>query len=128
MAEPYVTPRARLHRAFGTRTATDVAVWQMRCWSRAVLMSPSHAPADVAALLSAEWAAYRAAHPGEPAVTWTPPAGEVAEDEVVPGAPPYHENAPLRFGRYGVDLPTHEERLRDEQERLARRDVAYYGF
>ena len=127
MASEYVTPRERLHRAFAARAATSDAAWRMRCWNRAVLMTPGHDPAAVVALLDAEWAAYRAARPGEPAVTWTPP-GDLPEDEVVPGPPPYGDLVALRHGRYGVDLPSHEERVRDEQERLARRDLAHYGF
>jgi hypothetical protein len=126
-SDAYVSPRDRLHREFAARATTPPAAWRARTWSRAVLLTPDADDAAVVTTLTAEWAAYRVAHPDEPEVTFTPPA-PLPADEVVPAAPPYAELVPLRHGRYGVDLPSHEDRVRDEQERLARRDTAYYGF
>jgi hypothetical protein len=125
---PYVAPLARLHRHFASRRHTgDRATWLAQAWARAVLVDPAADDAAVLALLDAEWAAFRARHPEEPAVTFRPPS-EPPPDEVVPGPPPYDALPPLRHGRYGIDLPSHEDRIREEQERLARRDTAYYGF
>ena len=122
-----LAPRDRLWREFAARTTTDRIAWRARTWARAVLMTPGGADEDVLAVLRAEWAAFRAAHASEPDVEFRPPP--VATDEpVVPGPPPYAELPPLAFGRYGNDLPSHDDRVRDEQERLARRDQAYYGF
>lgn len=123
----YVTPRQRLHRVFAARAGTPPAVWQARAWARAVLMTPGGGDVEVAAVLRAEWTSYREAHAGEPDITFAPPI-VVPDEAVVPGPPPYADLVPLRHGRYGVDLPSHEDRVRDEQERLARRDTAYYGF
>ena len=125
---PYVVPRERLHRHFASRATTDdKGRWLAQAWARAVLVDPAADDAAVLALLHAEWAAYRAAHPGEPVVAFRPP-DEPPPDEVVPGPPPYDALPPLRHGRYGIELPSHEDRIRDEQERLARRDTAFYGF
>ena len=126
---PFLTPHERLHRHFAARaTATDPAAWRAQAWLRAALVYPGSPDEDVAAYLDTEWAAFRAAHPGEPHVAFAAPA-DPPDEPVVPGPPPYDELAPLRFGRYGSDhLPTHAERVREEQERLARRDQAHYGF
>jgi hypothetical protein len=127
------TPHERLHRHFATRAAVGGtedarAAWRAQAWLRATLVLGSADDTDVLAYLDTEWAAFRAAHPGEPHVAFAPPPAP-EEDPVVPGPPPYDQLAPLRHGRYGSDhLPSHEERVREEQERLARRDQAYYGF
>lgn len=125
----YVVPRERLHRHFAARaTCTDARSWLAQAWLRACLVLPGAGDDDVAAFLDTEWAAFRRRNPSEPHVTFAPPPAP-PEEPVVPGPPPYDELAPLRFGRYGSDfLPSHEERVRDEQERLARRDQAFYGF
>src|SRR5687767_8533186 len=124
----YVSPRDRLLRHFATRAATDdPATWLAQSWARAVLMAPRAGDDEVLDLLRGEWDAWRAAHPGEPLVAFRAP-GDLPDEVVVPAPPPYDALPPLTFGRYGVDLPSHEERLRDEQERLARRDGTYYGF
>ena len=125
----YVAPRERLHRHFATRAGTaDPAAWRAQAWLRACLVLPGAADEDVVAFLDTEWAAFRRRNPEEPHVTFAPPPAP-AEEPVVPGPPPYDELAPLRHGRYGSDhLPTHEDRVREEQERLARRDQAFYGF
>jgi len=126
---PYATPHQRLRRHFAARaTASDRAAWLAQAWARAALVYPGAPDEDVAAYLDTEWAAFRAEHPGEPLVAFAPPAPP-PDEPVVPGPPPYDELAPLRFGRYGSDhLPSHDERVREEQERLARRDQAFYGF
>ncbi|HEX8003003.1 MAG TPA: hypothetical protein VF519_09955 [Mycobacteriales bacterium] len=130
---PYPTPHQRLLRHFATRARVgdrpeDRAAWLAQAWLRATFVLPGASDDDLLGYLDTEWAAFRRTHPGEPHVAFAPPAAP-AEEPVVPGPPPYDELAPLRFGRYGSDhLPTHEERVRDEQERLARRDQAYYGF
>lgn len=122
-----VTPRRRLWREFARRAATDRVAWHARTWARAALMRPGGDDEAVVALLRTEWAAYRRAHPDEPDVMFRPPP--VAPDEpVVPGPPPYDTLPPLAHGHYGTDLPAHDERVREEQERLARRDQAFYGF
>lgn len=121
-------PRARLHRHFATRgSATEPARWLNQAWTWAALVVPGAPEEDVLALLHREWEAHRARHPGEPAVAFRAPA-EVPDEPVVPGPPPYADLPPLTFGRYGIDLPSHDERVREEQERLARRDAAHYGF
>jgi alpha-beta hydrolase superfamily lysophospholipase len=121
------TPRDRLWREFAARATTDPVAWRARTWARAVLMTPGGADDDVLAVLSAEWAEFRTTRPGEPDVAFRPPPA-APEEAVVPGPPPYAEFAPLARGRYGTDLPAHEDRVREEGERLARRDQAYYGF
>ena len=127
-AVPYVAPRERLRRHFATRATTeDPATWLAQAWARAVLVLPRGDDEEVLDLLRAEWDAWRARHPGEPLVAFLAPA-DPAEEVVVPGPPPYDALPPLTFGRYGIDLPSHEDRVRDEQERLARRDSAFYGF
>jgi hypothetical protein len=124
----YVAPRERLVRHFATRAGTsDPATWLAQAWARAVLMAPRAADDAVLDLLRSEWDAYRAEHPGEPLVAFRPPA-PLAEEPVVPSPPPYDALPPLTHGRYGVDLPSHEDRVREEQERLSRRDNAYFGF
>ena len=124
----YVAPRDRLWRHFDARRhATDAATWLAQAWARAVLLLPTADDDTVLDLLRTEWDAYRADHPGEPLVAFRPP-GAVPDEPVVPGPPPYDSLPPLTFGRYGVDLPSHEDRVREEQERLARRDTAHYGF
>lgn len=124
----YAAPRDRLLRHFAARsTAPDPATWLAQAWARAVLVLPTAGDEAVLDLLRAEWDAWRAAHPKEPLVAFRPP-GPVPEDVVTPAPPPYDTLPPLRFGRYGVDLPTHEDRIREEQERLARRDSTFYGF
>jgi hypothetical protein len=127
------TPHERLHRHFATRAAVgdspaDRDAWRNQAWVRATLVLPGAPDEDMLAYLDTEWAAYREAHEGEPHVAFAPPP-PAEEGPIVPGPPPYDELAPLRFGRYGSDhLPSHDERVRDEQERLARRDQAHYGF
>lgn len=125
----YVVPRERLHRHFATRArTTDPKAWRAQAWVWATLVLPGAPDDDVAAFLDTEWAAFRRRQPDEPHVTFAPPEA-APEEPIVPGPPPYDELAPLRFGRYGSDhLPSHEERVRDEQERLAKRDQAFYGF
>jgi hypothetical protein len=123
----YVTPRAALYRVFAARAATAPAAWRARTWAWAALLAPGAGDAGIAARLGSEWDAYRSAHPGEPDITFTAPP-PVPDEPVVPGPVPVETFAPLRHGRYGVDLPTHEDRVRDEQERLARRDATFYGF
>lgn len=124
----YVTPRDRLLRHFATRAATgDPATWLAQAWARAVLMAPRAGDDAVLDLLRMEWDEWRSAHPGEPLVAFRAPEA-IAEEPVVPSPPPYDALPPLRFGRYGVDLPSHEDRVREEQERLARRDSSFYGF
>ena len=125
----YVTPHLRLHRHFAARARTnDPAAWRAQAWLRATLVLPGASDDDLVAFLDTEWAAFRRRHPEEPHVTFAPPAAP-PDEPVVPGPPPYDQLAPLRFGRYGSDhLPTHEDRVREEQERLARRDQAHYGF
>jgi hypothetical protein len=121
-------PRERLHRHFATRaTSDDPDAWFARAWARAVLVDPSADDAAVLRLLDTAWTEFRGRHPDEPALTFRPPPHPDAE-EVVPGPTPYHLYPTLRFGRYGVDLPSHEDRVRDEQERLAKRDQSFYGF
>jgi hypothetical protein len=121
-------PLARLHRHFATRASgTEPARWLAQAWAWAVLVLPAAGEDEVLALLGREWEAFRARHPGEPAVAFRAPAAP-PDEPVVPGPPPYADLPPLAFGRYGIDLPSHEERVREEQERLARRDQAHYGF
>lgn len=123
------TPRTRLWREFAARATTDRVAWLARTWARAVLMLPSGDDEDaVVGLLAREWAAYRTAHPSEPTVEFSPPPRWVPDETVTAGPAPYDALPPLIHGRYGTDLPSHEERVREEQERLARRDQAYYGF
>lgn len=126
---PYPTPHERLLRHFATRArAEDPDAWRAKAWMRGTFVMPGATDEDLLAYLDTEWAAFRAEHPGEPHVTFVPPPAP-AEEPIVPGPPPYDELAPLRNGRYGSDhLPTHEERVQEEQQRLARRDQAYYGF
>lgn len=124
----YVSPRDRLLRHFATRAVTDdPATWLAQAWTRAVLMAPRADDDTVLDLLRTEWDAWRAEHPGEPLVAFRAPAA-LDEEVVVPEPPPYDALPPLVFGRYGIDLPSHEERVREEQERLSRRDGAFYGF
>ena len=135
-----VTPRERLWREFAARAATGTtgtgsigttgspSAWRARTWLWASLMLPGGDDDAVVALLVREWAAYRAAHPDEPDIAFRPPGTAPDDEAVVPGPPPYDALPPLRHGRYGADLPTHDERVREEQERLARRDQAFYGF
>lgn len=124
----YVAPRDRLHRHFATRATTDdPATWLAQAWARAALMAPRADDDSVLDLLRTEWDAYRAQHPGEPLVAFRAPVAEI-EVPVVPGPPPFDDLPPLVHGRYGIDLPSHEDRVRDEQERLARRDTSFYGF
>jgi hypothetical protein len=120
--------RPRLHRHFATRArATEPAKWLAQAWAWAALVTPAAPEEEVLALLYREWEAFRARHPEEPAVAFRAPEA-VPDEPVVPGPPPYDDLPPLLHGRYGIDLPTHEERVREEQERLARRDQAHYGF
>lgn len=124
----YVAPRDRLLRHFATRAVTDdPATWLAQAWARAVLMAPRADDDTVLDLLRTEWDAWRADHPGEPLVAFRAPEA-IAEEPVVPTPPPYDDLPPLTFGHYGVDLPSHEDRIREEQERLARRDSSFYGF
>src|SRR4051794_26215948 len=104
----YVTPRERLHRAFAERVTTPPAPWRARTWARAVLLTPGGDDAAVTAVLAAEWEVFRRGRPGEPDITFTPPDA-LPDEPVVPGPPPYAELVPLRHGRYGVDLPSHED-------------------
>lgn len=124
----YVSPRDRLLRHFALRPFTDdPGTWLAQAWTRAVLIAPAASDDEVLDLLRTEWDAWRADHPGEPLVAFRPPPPP-AEEPVVPGPPPYDALPPLQFGRYGIDLPSHEDRIREEQERLAKRDGAFYGF
>ena len=124
----YVPPRDRLLRHFATRAVSgDPVTWLAQAWTRAVLMAPGADDDTVLDLLRTEWDAYRADHPGEPLVAFRPPPA-LAEEPVVPSPPPYDALPPLTHGRYGVDLPSHDDRVRDEQERLAKRDSSFYGF
>ena len=124
----YAAPRDRLLRHFATRATTgDPATWLAQAWTRAALMVPGADDDTVLDVLRHEWDAYRAGHPGEPLVAFRAPAA-LADEPVVPGPPPYDALPPLTHGRYGVDLPSHDDRVREEQERLARRDSTYYGF
>jgi hypothetical protein len=125
--DQYVSARDRLHAAFASRAGLPPATWLGRVWARAVLLTPGGDDEAVVEVLTREWAAYCAAHPDAPDVTFRPPPDQPAEP-VVPAPPPYADLLPLRHGRYGLDLPTHEERVREEQERLARRDAAHFGF
>lgn len=131
MVEPlrYPTPYERLLRHFATRTrAEDPDAWRAKAWIRATFVLPGADDAELLAYLDTEWAAYREAHPGEPHVAFASPPPE-DEEVVVPGPTPADLLPRLIHGRAGSDhLPTHEERVREEQERLARRDQAYYGF
>ena len=125
----YAGPRERLLRHFAARrTATDAATWLAQAWTRAVFVLPSADDDAVLDLLRTEWDAWRAEHPGEPLVAFRPPPPAPRDEEADPEPTPWHTFAPLRHGRYEVDMPSHEDRIRDEQERLARRDTAYYGF
>lgn len=127
------TPHERLHRHFATRaavgdTAAERDAWRNQAWLRATLVLPNAGDDELLAYLDTEWAAFRTAHPGEPHVAFAPPP-PADEDPVVPGPPPYDLLPALQHGRYGSDfLPSHDERVREEQERLARRDQAHYGF
>jgi hypothetical protein len=125
----YPTPHHRLRRHFAARArTTDPAAWRAQAWVRATLVLPTASDEELAAYLDAEWAAFRREHPEEPHVTFAPPPAP-PEEPVVPGPPPYDRLVPLQFGRYGTDhLPAHDDRIREEQERLARRDQAFYGF
>ena len=124
----YVPPRDRLHRHFATRAGTDdPATWLAQAWTRAVLLAPGADDDAILGLLRAEWDAWRAEHPGEPLVAFRAPA-PLRDEPVVPGPPPYDDLPPLTHGRYGVDLPSHDDRVREEQERLAKRDASFYGF
>ncbi|MDQ1712788.1 MAG: hypothetical protein QOE45_2238 [Frankiaceae bacterium] len=107
----YVAPRQRLHEHFAQRArAGDPPRWLAQAWARAVLVRPTADDAGVLALLEAEWARFRAGHPGEPAVAFRPPPA-LADDRVVPGPPPYELLPPLAHGRYGLDMPMHEDRF-----------------
>jgi hypothetical protein len=107
----YVTPRRRLHEHFALRaSADDPPRWLAQAWARAVLVHPAADDAALLALLAAEWAVFRAGHPEEPAVAFRPPA-PVPEDPVVPGPPPYDLLPPLAHGRYGLDVPMHQDRF-----------------
>lgn len=78
--------------------------------------------------LRVEWDAFRRQRRDEPEIDFRPPE-DLPEEFVRPEPPSYAALVPLLFGRYGNDhLPSHEERVREEQERLARRDQAHYGF
>ena len=123
----YVTPRDALHRVFAARADTPPTAWHARAWAWAALLARDLGDDAIAATLRAEWYSYRVAHPGEPDITFAPPPA-VPDEPVVPGPVPVETFAPLRHGRYELDLPTHEERVREEQERLARRDTAFFGF
>lgn len=124
----YVPPRDRLVRHFATRAACDdPTTWLAQAWARAVLMAPGADDGTVLDLLRTEWDAFRADHPGEPLVAFRAPEA-IPDEPVVPAPPPYDALPPLIHGRYGVDLPAHDDRIREEQERLARRDSTYYGF
>lgn len=104
----YAPPRLRLRQHFATRATTgDPATWLAQAWTRAALVVPGADDAAVLDLLRTEWDAYRAAHPGEPAVAFRAPAA-LPDEPVVPGPPPYAEFAPLRFGRYGVEPPVED--------------------
>jgi hypothetical protein len=107
----YVAPRQRLHEHFTSRaTAADPPRWLAQAWARAVLVRPTADDAEVLALLEAEWARFRAGHPGEPEVAFRPPP-PVPEDRVVPGPPPYDLLPPLAHGRYGIDPSAHDDRF-----------------
>jgi hypothetical protein len=82
----------------------------------------------ITAVLNAEWSEFRTEHPGEPDITFGAPPSVAVDENAIPTPPPYGDLVQLRHGRYGLDLPTHEDRVREDQERLARRDTAYYGF
>ena len=124
----YVPPRHRLLRHFATRARCgDPTTWLAQAWTWAVLLAPGADDATVLDLLRTEWDAYRADHPEEPLVAFRPPPA-IPEQPVVPTPPPYDDLPPLTHGRYGVDLPSHDDRVREEQERLARRDSTFYGF
>ncbi|HEU0132289.1 MAG TPA: hypothetical protein VFQ85_14970 [Mycobacteriales bacterium] len=129
-AEPLqAIARHRLHQHFAARrTATAPDRWFALAWAKAVFALGSSDEERVLAFLDREWAAFRASRPGEPVLAFRPPPPVVRDEEGEAGPPPYELLPRLRHGRYGIDLPSHEERIREEQERLARRDQAHYGF